>query len=156
MNVRFHLHCDPDTPHSQRFDTSPFDKRDHDLHMLPPKAYVHIHSDAPLWCKQNIMYTQFLSSIKLTSPLLFDSNTIECGRIYHRMLEAGHLPVDLLPLIKQAAKVAAKRYLHSPSRMLHCWVMAFGDPHLTELVIFWSWIYLSSGTGAGVGQWGCG
>jgi hypothetical protein len=95
MNIKFHLSKDASTPCSQRLETSVYDKRDFDLKMLPPKTYVHIDSDAPSWCKENILYIQFLAQIELCSLSRIDDCNRECARIYHKMLVAGHSPDKL-------------------------------------------------------------
>jgi hypothetical protein len=130
MNLKFHLLQNPDSPNSQRIETSVYDKRDFELKMLPPKNYVHIDSDAPRWCKENILYTQFLAQIELCSLANFDSCSTECARIYHRMIVAGHKPEDLWPLIQKAAKKAARKFsLPTAAVKLH-WLSVFEDIRL--------------------------
>ncbi len=98
------------SPHTQHIETSLYDKRDYELHMLPPKQYVHIHSDAPLWCKQNILYTQMLSAIRFSSLSRYHSCLVECHRVYLRMLRADHCPQDLQLLVRKAARKAADKF----------------------------------------------
>jgi hypothetical protein len=133
LDLKLHVTYDPHTPHSQHIDTSHYDKREWDLRMLPPKAFVHVDSDAPLWCLRNILFTRFLSIIKLTTTNRFHDCTAACKQVYVQMIKAGHTAQGLWPYLSKAADAASHHFKAHKRFILGCWIDAIADDHLSQV-----------------------
>lgn len=90
---------------TQQFQTTLYDKRNHALKDVPCKRYVHRDSDAPLWCKVNVIVSQFIRFSRLITNL--EDLWARCAECYWRLRASFFTQRHLRhPLRRAIARVA--------------------------------------------------
>jgi hypothetical protein len=115
----------------QRIETSLYDKRSQELHMLPAGTFTHIHSHSTFWSKINTFYSQSVRIVNLVSNIEHFISAV-CIT-YNNMLLAGHDKHDMWFIICKSMKFAAKQFCLPHNDVLLRFLVMVGDDDLHTL-----------------------
>jgi hypothetical protein len=128
MDIGFHLITLDGCQNGQRLCASLYDKRDHDLNMLPTPTYTHVDSHVSYFQLINTFYSQAVRAARIVTDHRFWVQA--CSTFYRRMLTAGHDKFDMWCVIDKSMAHGAKTFCIPKSHLILEFLTAVGDPDL--------------------------